>query len=308
MSDKAKEELLSSLNITEEALLYCKFAGSCYLAASICGLLNIAVLYFHSKRAKSFETAMFILISFSNLTTNVLGIVEAGALLELYHAEPNKYNRKFFYGHNKFFVTTVLLSLSGTLGLVLSTSLAIRRAIKIIEPFYHDCKIKYVVTIGLLSVFYSISFSVIIYYGFNFIRKPHLVEFSGHVHIIIKLVSSISSLLAISGNAFCFITLARLHYDGLKNQGENGLKMGSRKQRAVVTLLLMNIPFLIQTVISALYIRQMVMDKYFIPKFILIRELFFVTTFIFTSCFNPFVLLCRTSEYRRRIVDSSRTS
>ena len=90
-------DLLQKLNMTFAADEYCKIAGSLYLAMSLCGLLNIPVIYCHFTRPKSFETTLFILISSCNLATNILGIAKAGILFQLLLQKPNEYNIRPFF-------------------------------------------------------------------------------------------------------------------------------------------------------------------------------------------------------------------
>ena len=83
--------------MTSAADEYCKIAGSLYLAMSVCGLLNIAVIYCHFARPKSFQTTLFILVSSCNLVTNILGITEAGILFKLLLQKPNEFGIRPFF-------------------------------------------------------------------------------------------------------------------------------------------------------------------------------------------------------------------
>ena len=305
------DELLLMLNMTSAADEYCKIAGSIYLAMSLCGLLNIPVIYCHFTRPNSFETTLFILISSCNLVTNISGIAKAGILFKLLLQRPNEFGIKPFYSDSLIGIPELIndgfTSLSGNLGLVPSALLALLRTIKVIRPFYHYSKYRYTAVMTMI-VMYFITATILFLYVTD-LKHTAWQDFTESSRRSIWLLRStfvVSTCLMIAGNTSCLVAMAYLHYYKKKVKEDvrvnvEEMQKNDKEKKAIITIYLMKLPFCFHMVISAAYVYHLFVEKYFYPEYDLLRELYFVGTPILVAFSNPVVLLIRNTDYRNKM-------
>ena len=302
-------DLLQMLNMTSAADEYCKVAGSLYLAMSLCGLLNIPVIYCHFTRPKSFETTLFILISSCNLATNILGIAKAGILFQLLLQKPNEYNIRPFFALVGIpeLINDALTSLSGLIGLVPSAFLALLTTIKVIRPFYHYSKKRYAAVMTIIVLYFTVTTIVPLCLSAGTVTSLEQVrKISSEAVWLIKFFFTLKSLLIIMGNTSCLVTMAYLyHYKknvkAYVRVDAEEMQKNDKEKKAIITLFLMNVPFFFQMAISTAYIYFLFVEKFIYPEYDLLRELYFVGTPILVAFSNPVVLLIRNTDYRNKI-------
>ena len=302
------------MNMTAEADIYCQVAGSLYLVMSLCGVLNIPVLYCHLQRSKSFETILFALTAIINLITCGLGIIEAAMTFDVYFTKSNEMNVRLFYKNLGNVANDTILALTGALALVSSTFLIIMRTIKIIRPFHHGGKRRYLIAVVILNIYFIACSSLIIYWAdvdtstlVGFIK--FLEEFGPRFRIMIQMVFAVSALLTVVGSTLCLVTMGYLHkYSKIRRKSIRGGRTRGLKERkkqrdanALITLFLMNLPFIVHLVISIVYVIKLFEEDTWIPKFEILRSLYFLGVPIIVAVCNPAILLARNRNYRQKL-------
>ena len=297
-----------------DGILYCKVFGPLlFIFCLFLGMLNLPVLWAHLKKKSSPEKHLFVLLSISNLViTWPLGLIEAVNMMILVMNNSALIN---IYADRGKSAIAVILVMIGCNSQILAAFLSITRGIKIYNPFRVLKKRFLLTTVAITNVFVSINFLVIFYYlvlsehyGSSTERVQSTTsnnKSSYDLNNVITLPATIgycvTFCLTITGNIFSTFSIVYLyHYSNQqfpqsRINSASSLRRKGENQRSVNTLFLMNIPYMFQLIISAIYLDSLNVNK---RNFDLMRELNYIVGPILTSCFNPVILLYRNKEYR----------
>ena len=276
--------------IGRDGKIYTSIAGWVILVISTVGLLNIPLIWCHTKKTQSVEKVMFIALAVSDLLTSCpLGFTEAIYLINFWHNNHSK-----FYGSDVKYNCDILLNVPGKFSMVFSTLLAVLRAIKITNPFYSiNGKIVFIVVLiegTALVVYMSFVFRNFHVYEepratFDLIRGGLIFAFS------IALMGTISSI-------YSMVKLFRRRNE-IDSPGRNV------KHRAVITLFLMNLPYMAELIVSTAYFFSV---SKFTANFDVMIEMHFVVGPIFTAAYNAAILFARKTQYRKQLKEQLRKS
>ena len=275
---------------------YCAVMAPILFVSSSClGILNLPVTYCHAKRKRSLERALFVTLAIADLiTTYPLGCMEAIQLFRVFS------NQTLIEGTiNLIFVTSV--SLIGCLSQSIATFLSVIRTIRIKNPFVR-CNGRIVIAcIFLTNMIFAISQAVTFRY---FIVKPKTADLAwlnNHIFISTNVAFYVTFVLALIGNISSFFGVVYLHVHNRTRRRSVAEYDNSAAavidQRIETTLLLMNIPYIIQLISSLAYLKHLMSFK---PIFDYRRELHYLSAPILTSCYNPVILLLRNAVYRQQ--------
>ena len=214
---------------------------------------------------------------------------EAVYLISFWH---NDY--RDFYGSDVKYTCDVIINIPGKFSMVFSTFLAVLRAIKITNPFYSiNGKIVFIVVLiegTALVVYMSIVF-----------RNVYLHEDPTATFGLIRGGLVFAFAVALMGTISSIYSMVKLFH--MRNKTDS--PGGNVKHRAVITLFLMNLPYMAELVASTAYFFSV---SKFINNFNFMTEMHFVVGPTFTSAYNAVVLFTSKIHYRKQLKEQLRKS
>ena len=253
------------------------FAAGCALIST---LLNPLILFVYTRKEKTIKNFLFKLIAVSDFLTNLL----PATFISYVFLSSVKFEQYTFLNQvPEFFCCTF-----GCISQVTVALMAITRMVKFIRPFY-TIKFKWVLTYLVVYAVYMVvgNAGFLICAGMRDAQQnDEIFEHTTSEKWIKYSCITMNLLHCFVGIVCSFITVGYLWIE-MKRNGHQYTRWNWRGSN---TILIMNIPYLISIVINFLVLRQNIgknidlVNHYVIP--------------IFTSAFNPCVIVARTEAVK----------